>query len=222
MPRAFAQGETASVSGRITDQSNASVPDAEVEIRNVNTNASQTVKTNSEGVYVIPFLHPGQYLMNVRKQSFRTVSVTDITLNVQDNLSRNFVLQVGSSAESVTVSGEASTINTTDASVSTTITRDLVENLPLNGRSFQQLITLAPGVNLIGSAGSTGIQAVGEFTVNGQRPTSNYFTVDGVGANIGITMGGYGGFNINEVGNASGGTNAMVSVDALESLVGIG
>jgi hypothetical protein len=211
VPRAFAQGETASVSGRVTDPSNAAITNAEIQIKNVDTNALQTVTTNNDGFYVFPYLNPGNYLMTATKQGFRSLSVTGIKLNVQDTLSRNFSMQVGSSAESITVNGNAATINTSDGSVGMTVGGDLVQNLPLNGRSFQQLITLAPGVNL---TSGQNYGDYGEFSVNGQRPTSNYFMVDGVGANLG--SGSVATTGAGEVLNAAGGTNALVSVDALQ------
>ena len=105
--RTIAQTEKASVSGRVTDQSNAAIADAEVQIKNTDTGVATIVKTNGEGVYALPSLNPGNYLMTVNKMGFRTVSVTGLTLNVQENLSRNFTLQVGSTAESVTVTAES-------------------------------------------------------------------------------------------------------------------
>src|ERR1700723_3875968 len=123
-PSVSAQIGTATISGRVTDQSNAVMPDVEVEIKNVDNGVTQSTKTNGDGIYSLPALPPGHYLMNVRRPQFRTVSVTGITLNVQDNLSRNFVLQVGSSAESVTGNGSGVNIDTTDAAVSTVIDRD--------------------------------------------------------------------------------------------------
>src|SRR4029077_11491199 len=116
---AIAQTEKASVSGRVTDQSNAAVPDAEVQIKNTDTGVATIVKTNGEGVYTLPSLNPGNYLMTVNKMGFRTVSVTGMTLNVQENLSRNFTLQVGSTAESVTVTAEsgADLIQTTSSNL---------------------------------------------------------------------------------------------------------
>ena len=220
-PCAFAQ--SASVSGRITDQSNGVIPDVEVEIKNTDTGVTQVTKTNGEGFYTFAVLNPGHYLMNVHKQQFETVSVTGITLNVQDSLSRNFVLQVGSSAVSVTVKADNLNINTTDATVSTVVDRQFAENMPLNGRSFQSLLTLAPGIALVGNAGSGGNTAVGvggEFTVNGQRTEANYFTVDGVSSNTGTGPGsfgagaGYGGGVPGE--SALGTTQSLVSIDALQ------
>jgi len=211
---ALAQTELAGVYGRVTDPSGAVIVDAEVEIKNVETNVSVTVKTNQDGLYTIPSLHPGHYLINVRKPGFKSVTVTELTLNVQDNVVRNFALQVGSIAETVTITGDDLHINTTDASVSTVVDRQFAENLPLNGRSFQTLIQLTPGVVLTGSNGTD----AGQFSVNGQRATSNYWTVDGVSANIGVSAFGANtglGGTLGSFG-VLGGTNSLVSVDALQ------
>ncbi len=215
-PLSFAQTGTASVSGRVTDQSGGVVPDVEVEIKNVDTNVTQTTKTNGEGFYVFPSLKPGNYLMNVRKQAFQTVSVTGITLNVQDNLSRNFVLQVGSSAESITVTADTLNVNTTDGSVSTVIDRGFVESLPLNGRSFNTLLQLTPGVVI--APISTGFSH-GQFSISGQRADANNFTVDGVSANFGASstaLSGDSGTGTSQAFSALGGTSSLVSVDALQ------
>jgi hypothetical protein len=213
-----AQSTNASVSGRVLDQQNAVIPDVEIEIKNVDTGLTQTTKTNKNGIYSFPSLPPGRYLMNVRREQFRTVSVTGITLHVQDDLSRNFVMLVGSSAESITVSAEGVNINTADAAVSTVIDRQFVANMPLNGRSFQDLLTLTPGVALVPSAFGPGQS--GEITVNGQRTEANYFTVDGVSANVGASpsngglSGGFGGGTPAET--ALGTTHSVVSLDALQ------
>src|SRR5262249_17304817 len=147
-PRSAAQSELAGVYGRVTDPSGAIIADAEVEIKNVETNVSVTTKTNQDGLYTIPALHPGQYLLNVRKPGFKSVTVRELTLNVQDNVVRNFSLQVGSISETVTINADSLNINTTDATVSTVVDRQFAENLPMNGRSFQTLIELTPGVVL--------------------------------------------------------------------------
>jgi len=211
---AVAQTELAGVYGRVTDQSGGVIIDAEVEIKNVETNLSVTVKTNQDGLYTIPSLHPGHYLISARKPGFKTVTVTQLDLNVQDNIVRNFALQVGSIAETVTITADTLNVNTTDASVSTVVDRQFAENLPLNGRSFQTLIQLTPGVVLTVS----NFQDSGQFSVNGQRASSNYWMVDGVSANTGIGTSNAG----NGAGGALpsfsvlGGTNSLVSVDALQ------
>jgi carboxypeptidase family protein len=212
---ANAQTELAHVSGRVTDQSGAVVADTEVEIRNVDTNLSTTVKTNQDGLYTFPWLRPGHYKLSTRKPGFKTVTVTQFSLNAQDNVTRDFVLQVGSASESVTVTAETLNINTTDATVSTVVDRQFADNLPLNGRSFQSLIELTPGVLPTGGEGNTDT-----FVVNGQRETSNYWTVDGVSANfeIGGNIGNPGAGLGGQTGatSLSGGTNSLVSVDALQ------
>jgi hypothetical protein len=214
---AFGQTELATVLGRVTDPSGAVVAGAQVEIRNVDTNLAVMSGTNGDGLYTIPSLHPGHYVISVRKAGFKTVSVTQLDLNVQDNVVRNFALQVGSSSESVTVTAEGEKINTTDGSVSTVVDRNFAENLPMNGRSFQTLIQLTPGVALTVSNTSDN----GQFSINGQRASANYWMVDGVGANIGI-----GSDNSSAAGNGLGGasasfsvlggTNSLVSVDAMQ------
>ena len=190
----LAQTEKASISGRITDQSNAVMPDAEVELKNTDTGIVTVTKTNDQGVYVFPSLAPGNYVMNVRKQGFRTVSVMDVKLYVQDNVSRNFVLQVGSSVESVTVTAEsgAGLVNVTGSELGTVITQEAIHELPLNGRNFTQLLTLTPGATPISTAQSSGVgvndlavlgvptASVSQPSIQGQANRSNLYMLDGV------------------------------------------
>jgi hypothetical protein len=221
-PSALAQTERASVSGLITDPSGGVVVDAEVEITNVDTGASTTVKTNGAGLYNAPSLLPGRYTITVRKAGFKRVTVTSLEFHVRDNVVRNVALGVGSVAESVTVTADALNINTTDATVSTVVDRQFVENLPLNGRSFQSLLYMTPGVNLnVGAgtiAGAYGSASQGQFVVNGQRADANYWMVDGVSGNVGMSSGIPGAGVAGAIGatNVLGGTSALVSVDALQ------
>src|SRR5215831_5558664 len=139
----------------------------------------------------------------------------------------NFSLVVGALEEKVTVEAGAIAINTTDASVSTVVDQTYVKNMPLNGRSLQDLILLAPGVLTttpqISSPAGAGAQlgATGEFSVNGQRTESNYFTVDGVSGDVGTTAGRAFVGNATASGSlpaetALGTTQALVSVDELQ------
>lgn len=212
---ALAQSELATVFGRVTDPSGAVIGGAEVEVRNIDTGISVTSATNADGLYIVPSLHPGDYVISVHKSGFRSVSATGLELNVQDNVARNFSLQVGSAAESVTVSAEAQKIDTTDATISTVIDRNFAENLPMNGRSFQTLIELVPGVVVVPSNGSD----PGQFSANGQRSAANYWTIDGVSANVGVpalfTQGNGMGGSIPGL-SIQGGTNSLVSVDAMQ------
>jgi len=218
--RVFAQFESASVSGRVTDQDGLVMPDVEVELRNADTNVSRTTKTNGEGLYSFPSVMPGNYVMSVRKQAFQTVSATGITLHVQDNLSRNFVLQVGSSAASVTVRADQNNINTTDASVSTVVDQSYIKNMPLNGRSFQDLILLTPGIvtNTPQSSGTLG--QTGEFSVNGQRTESNNYMVDGVSANVGAASNTFG-YGMTDGAGASGSVPAATALGTTQALVSV-
>ena len=146
------------------------------------TGVQYTTKSNSDGIYVLPNLPPGPYRVQVSKIGFKTLIKPDIVLNVQDSLSINFTLLVGAFHEIVTVQGGAPLVNTESATVSTVVDRQFAENLPMNGRSFQTLIELAPGVVLTPANGFGN----GQFSVDGQRASSNYWTVDGVGADIGV------------------------------------
>lgn len=212
---AIAQTESATMSGTVMDRSGAVVVDAKIEVTNSDTNVKSASITSKSGIYVVTGLRPGRYRMSVSKDGFKSVVITDITLNVQDVVSRNFNLDVGAISESVMVTADSLNIDTTDATVSTVVDRQFAENLPMNGRSFQTLIQLAPGVVLTTSSMESG----GQFSVNGQRADSNYWMIDGVSANIGISpvssasdalSGSVGGFS------AQGGTNSLVSVDAMQ------
>ena len=214
---ALAQLETATVSGQVVDPSGLSVPRAQVKLVDIDHDTSTIAVTNNSGLYTFASVHPGRYRIQVDAAGFRIVNVTGLTLNVQDHIEQNFRLQVGSVAESVTVEASAQQVNTTDATVSTVVDRQFAENLPLNGRSFQTLIQLTPGVVLTASSYASD----GQFSVNGQRADSNYWMVDGVSANIGMSSsssilapdtlsGSLGGFS------AQGGTNSLVSVDAMQ------
>ena len=211
-----AQDPNATVSGRVLDPSGAIVPGTQVTIVNDNTNIGFPAVTNEAGIYSIPSVPPGKYHIQVSKNGFKNMVKPDIILHVQDALTINFTLEIGAASESVTVEGGAPLVNTESAAVSTVIDRQFAENLPLNGRSFQTLIDLTPGV-VVTAANSQGYDN-GQFSVNGQRAESNYWTVDGVSANIGTSARAQG----NGVGgalgafNAFGGTNSLVSVDALQ------
>jgi len=151
----------------------------------------------------------------VHKPGFKQVDFLGLIVNVQDHIEQNFRLQVGSISESITVTADAYNVNTTDATVSTVVDRQFAENLPLNGRSFQSLIELTPGVVL---AANNGLDT-GQFSVNGQRANANYWMLDGVSANIGINATATPGSGMaGTLGSTSvfGGTNSLVSVDALQ------
>ena len=212
---AIAQSPNGTISGLVLDPSGRAITNADILVMNDATGARYSATTNGEGIYAFFTLPPGPYRIQVSRVGFKTLIKPDITLNVQDALAINFTLPVGALAETITVEGGAPLVNTQDASVSTVVDRRFVENMPLNGRSFQALITLTPGVVLTPSSGSE----QGQFSINGQRADANYLTVDGVSANI--SAGGGSGLRQAAAGtvpgfNSLGGTNSLVSVDAMQ------
>jgi hypothetical protein len=208
------QSDTAMLSGRVVDPSGLNINGALVELVNVDRNVAVTTKTNSTGLYIFPSVQPGNYRMRISSPNFTTVNLTSLTLNVQDSREQNFRLAVGSVAESITVEAKGNLVDVSNA-VSTNVDQQFVKELPLNGRSFQTLFQLTPGVVITATDGGE----LGQFSVNGQRPNANYFTVDGVSANVGAFPGsGVGqtaGGSVPAL-TAGGGTNSLVSVDALE------
>jgi Carboxypeptidase regulatory-like domain/TonB dependent receptor len=210
-----AQATSASVSGRIADPSKARIADARVAAVNAGTNARYESRTNGSGEYSLPNIPPGNYRIEVEKEGFRTLIKPDLIVHVQDVLAIDFEMPVGSTSDSVTVEGGAPLLTTESATVSTVVDRTFVDNLPLNGRSFQTLVLLTPGV--VPTVASLLDQ--GQFSVNGQRADANYFSVDGVSANFGVT----GFFPLTQTAggglpalSATGGTNSLVSVDAMQ------
>jgi len=206
------QTGTATLSGTIMDPSGKVVPDAEVTITNVDTAVARVTKTNADGIYVLPALQPGHYRVIVTKPGFKQVALTDVILNTQDSISRNFNLEVGAVSETVNVSASNGSMQTDDPAVSMTVTREFVENMPLNGRSFQDLIQLAPG---------TVSSQNGYYSIDGQRTDSNNYTVDGVSANLGglnnsVSSYGSGLAGANPAQTAIGTTQTLASIDSLQ------
>jgi len=207
----WAQSESATVSGRVSDSSGAAIRQADVVLTNADTNVEERTTTNDVGLYVFTGVRPGRYRIVAGATGFKTLIKEALTLHVQDELSENFLLSVGSVSETVSVSADAAPINTTDASVSTVIDSKFVENMPLNGRSIQSLILLTPGITVVPGAFAT---TQGEFSVNGQRTETNYYTVDGVSANTGV-------YNVYQMQGTPqetqlGTTQTLVGVDALQ------
>ena len=210
-----AQSTNASLAGRITDPSKALIADAKVAAINGGTNVRYESTSNASGEYYLAYLSPGVYQIEIEKPGFKKLVKPDVVLHVQDALAIDFELAVGSASESVTVEAGAPVANTESATVSTVIDRTFVENIPLNGRSFQTLIALTPGTVVT----VTAFDDQGQFSVNGQRADANYFTIDGVSANFGVT----GFFPLVQAAggalpalSASGGTNSLVSVEAMQ------
>lgn len=213
-----AQTPTATIDGRVLDPTSALLPGVTVDAVDVGTNIRYSAKTNNSGFYSIVDLPPGNYRVEVSKAGFKAIVRPGVVLHVQDVVALNFDMSIGSTSEIVTVQGGTPLINTENAAVGTVIDRHLVEALPLNGRSFNTLLQLTPGVVIAPQAG--GGAAPGQFSIAGQRTDANNFTVDGVSANFGVSNGsalpGESGTGTDQAFSAIGGTSSLVSVDALQ------
>ncbi|MFL6299555.1 MAG: carboxypeptidase-like regulatory domain-containing protein, partial [Terriglobales bacterium] len=163
--------------GTVTDASNAIVPKAKVSIINVGTSATRNLDTNEAGEYVAPNLSPGEYRIIVEANGFKKVERTGIRLEVAKDARIDFQLQPGSSVEQVTVTAEAPLIETTNDTLGGTFSNKSINDLPLNGRDFQNLVVLRPGVQRSPGGGFLSISS------NGNRPEDNNFIVDGTDNN---------------------------------------
>jgi hypothetical protein len=214
---ALGQSPNATINGIVLDPSGGAIAGAEVLVVNDATGVQYVTRTNGDGIYVVPNVPPGHYRIQVSNTGFKRLIKPDVILNVQDALAINFTLPLGAMSEIVTVTGGAPLINTESGAVSTVIDRQFVENLPLNGRSFNTLLQLTPGVVIAPNGGN--LTSPGQFSVAGQRTDANNFSVDGVSANFGVIPGvslGASGVGSAQAFSALGGTSSLVSVDALQ------
>jgi hypothetical protein len=209
-----AQNPTATLSGTITDQNESVVPGVRIAVINLEQGFKREVISDEQGGFVVSFLPPGNYIVKAEHEGFAPTEIRDITLNVNDRVRLNIQLKIGIIGQSIEITDKPSLVNDTGG-VATVIDRQFVGNLPLNGLTLQPLIGMTPGV--VFTKATTTEQ--GQFSVNGQRPNANYFIVDGVSANIGVnpnstagqaTAGTLPGLS------ASGGTNNLVSIEALQ------
>ena len=179
---------TATLTGRVTDPSGAVVPGTKVTATNVDTNISSSTQTNEVGLYVIPDLPPGRYRMILQKQGFETIVKPDVVLHVADVIGLNFSMQVGSISQSMTVEGGAPLIQTETTQLGDVIGGRTMTSLPLNGRSYVDLLGLQAGVipsqlntGFINTSDRpvSGTLSAGNVSVNGQREAANSFLVNG-------------------------------------------
>ena len=183
--RAIAQNATGSIVGHVKDQVGASVVGAQVVVTNLDTHDARAATTNEAGDYTIPVLQPGHYEVEVTENGFKSEKTSGIVLAVDQTIRVETSLTVGTATESIAVNAQAVALDTDSAAVGQLIGSQLIQELPLNGRNFQDLMLLAPGaVNNPGgeqtayriSISGTGISSV---SVGGSRGSSEGYTVDG-------------------------------------------
>ncbi|HEX6623930.1 MAG TPA: TonB-dependent receptor, partial [Pyrinomonadaceae bacterium] len=173
---ALAQSQitTGTVQGTIEDETGASVPGANVEARNVETGLARSQTTGDDGRFVFLQLAPGRYTVTVSKSGFATIEQEAFPLTVGQTVSLDLRMKVSGVAEKVTVSAsDIATVDTTKTEASTTINRRSVENLPVLGRKFEDLLTLTPGVSVVQGPDGDEINFVG------QRGVFNNISLDG-------------------------------------------
>src|SRR6267154_748922 len=175
-----------SIDGEVRDTTGAAVTGVTVSAINTGTNAARTTITNDAGAYSFPSLAPGTYTLRAEKPGFKTVVQNQIELQVQQAARIDLELQVGQVSESVEVKADAAALVTDNATVGTVIENKRIVELPLNGRNYLQLVTLAPNVSTgfsgqgQASARQGGIRAGQTISVAGQRTNFNHYTIDGV------------------------------------------
>ncbi len=206
---------TATLLGTVVDENDAVVPEATVSVKDISKTIRKETKTSHVGVFIISALPPGNYTVAVQQQGFATAEIKGLALKINDQLALRIQLKVGQVGETVIVDPDSSIVQRS-AVVGTTLNRQMIENLPLNGRSLQPVISLTPGVAVTKPT----FAEQGQFSVNGQRASANYFVVDGVSANIGVAAGADG---LGQSGSGSlpgltalGTTHSLFSIDALQ------
>jgi hypothetical protein len=184
-----AQAVTGTILGVITDSSGAVMPGTTVTLTNTDTGQVRSVTTDANGEFTVPSLTTGKYSVKAELQGFKTVTVPDVTLGVDQHFRLNLKLEVGAVEESVTVTGASPLIQTSTSELGTTVSEEQIKTLPLNGRNFVNLTRTVPGVvrgvpgaNIDG-AGSLAWRASASFSANGQRPRDNNYMLDGVDNN---------------------------------------
>ncbi len=197
--------------GKIADTSEGGISGAAISVVNEETGARRLAQSEPEGSYSVSSLQPGAYTVTVRREGFIAAIRFGVRLDPNSGTRADFNLPVGSMLESITVHGTAPMLERTDASVGGQFEHEEIDRLPLNGGGLLSLLEMVPGTTVTPATRGE----AGQFTTNGQRPNTNYFTVDGVSVNNGITAGGL-------PAQSTGGTlpalSAFGSMDSLISL----
>src|SRR2546428_2617702 len=175
---AWGQGFSAEISGVVHDASGAVIPGVSVTAKHIESGLTRTVNTSETGNYSIPSLPVGAYELTAELAGFKQQLRRGITLAVGQEAVVNLTMEVGEIKDNVTVTEDAPLVNTTLSSTSGLVTKDQIKDLPLNGRSFLELMTLNAGV--ITNRSNTTDNNVPSFSIAGKRPDSNRFTMNGV------------------------------------------
>lgn len=209
-----AAAQSTTLAGRVTDPSGSAAPGAALTAKRVQTNTVTSTTAGADGNYVFAGLIPGDYELAVSLDGFKTI-VRPVRVSVAGRTREDFTLELGDQAERIEVDSALELVERDSAAVSTVFDGAFVQNMPLNGRTFQTLLELTPGVALVPSSAAN----PGQFTINGQRTNANIFMVDGVSANfVASPIATYAQQSAGSVPafNILGGTNSLVSLEELQ------
>ncbi len=171
---------TGSIQGTVVDEKGGAVPDAGVEVKNLDTDLSKTTTTGSEGQYQFLALPPGRYTLTIKKAGFATIVEENALLTVGQTMTLPVTVKVSAAAEQIVVTAAPTLVDTVNTVSSSTLTEIAVENTPVLGRKFEDLLTLTPGVGIVqGPDGD-------EINFNGQRGIFNNISMDGGDYNNGM------------------------------------
>ena len=171
---AHSQGSSGRILGVVTDQSGGNVGNATVTITDVQRGVSQNLTTDSDGVYVALSLLPGTYTVRAEYKGFKIFERKNILVEVGKDVRVDAVLSPGSTNETITITEEVPMVDTTSTTLGGTISNEIINDLPLNGRNYQNLISLRPGTAVYPGGGPW------TQTTNGIRPEDTSFIVDGI------------------------------------------
>ena len=182
---AHAQIVGGSISGLVKDSTGASLAGATVTVRQIETGATRILATNGDGRFYAPSVPVGDYLVSVAHDGFETGRQSGISLAIGQSLQLNFALGVEKSQQQIVVNAEQSSVNTTTQQTAGLINERAVKELPLNGRSYDELLTLNPAtVNYTnersGGIGTSNSSVGNMFAVSGRRPQDNLFLLNGI------------------------------------------
>src|SRR5579872_4802645 len=171
---ALAQTTAGRILGTLTDQSGAAVPGATVIVTDTQRGTSRTVTTDDSGNYIVPDLQPGTYKIHVEAKGFKAVERLNVQIEVATDVRADFALQPGQITETVTINEEVPLVNTTSATLGGTLSNQEINDLPLNGRNYENLLQLRPGVMRYPGGGFS------TTSTNGLRAEDNAYFVEGL------------------------------------------
>ena len=186
---AAAQAVSGTLLGTVTDNTGGVVPGATVTITHTETGRIRTVTSDENGEWAAPSLATGTYTVKAELTGFKTVTMTNVHLGVDQRVRVDPKLEVGAMTESVEIVASAPLVQTSSSDLSTTVEEQQIKTLPLNGRNFVSLTRTVPGIARgipganIDGAGSLAWRASASFSANGQRPRDNNYMLDGVDNN---------------------------------------